>query len=73
MTTTAPAGTLLAWQGKRLADMSRAELVSALNSLWQSYNAVNRKNLSGARLDPMPAADVAGLEDRLAQWFTPKE
>ena len=53
--------------------MSRAELITALNSLWQSYNAVNRKNLSGARLDPMPAADVAGLEDRLAQWFTPKE
>lgn len=73
MPTTAQAGPLLAWQGKRLADMSRAELVSALNSLWQSYNAVNSRKMSAQSLAPMPPANAADLEDTLAGWFGVKE
>lgn len=69
MPTTRPAEILAAWQGKRLETMSRLELIQALQDLWRSYNAVNRRTVGAHALDPMPAHDWDDLTDTLKSWF----
>ena len=43
--------TLSAWRGKRIDDMSRDELVIALNEMHASYTAIARSTMSGHELD----------------------
>lgn len=64
---------MVAWRGRLLAEMSQAELITALREVWRSYMAVNRRTMSAATLALPPDTDVEALEDTLALWFGPKE
>lgn len=73
MPTTPQAETLAAWGNKRLARMTKPELVAALNDLWRAYNAVNRRTIGPSGLATMPDHDLAAIEARLGVWFLPKD
>lgn len=61
---------LSAYGGKRVDDMTREELVEALNGIWRAYCAVNAAKMNGTDpLGPMPEHDVEALEAQLATWF----
>lgn len=45
--------TLSAWRGKRLVDMTRAELIRALQELDASYTALARASLGSGELEPI--------------------
>lgn len=45
--------TLAAWGNKRIADMSRDELIAALNEASASYMAIARSTLNPSELKPI--------------------
>lgn len=49
--------------------MTRPELIQALNDLWRSYNAMNRRTMSGPKLTEPRGAEWSALQDTLAEWF----
>lgn len=65
-----PVFAISAYQGKRVADMSRDELIAALNGVWRAYVAINADRLTySGQLGAMPKHDVAALEATLHEWF----
>ena len=59
---------LAAFGGKRIADMTREELIEALNALHRSYMAIARTNMSKSEV-PVFHEDMELWNDRLKEWF----
>jgi len=63
-----PVPALAAWGGKRVADMTRKELVEALNGIWRAYLAVNQRTMGG-ELSGLPTGNYEEAYRRLGEWF----
>ena len=60
--------TLAAFGTKRIADMSRDDLIDALNRMHRSYMAIARINMGAAEV-PVFHEDMDVWNDKLAEWF----
>lgn len=54
--------------GKRVDDMTRDELIQALNAVWRSYVAVNARGVGSDRT-ALPDRSVGAYDDVLKKWF----
>lgn len=59
---------LSSYGGKRVDDMTREELVEALNAIWLAYVAVNSRHL-GADTTKLPDKAVGAYDEVLREWF----
>ena len=63
-----PVLSLSSYRGKRIDDMTREDLVEALNAIWRAYVAVNARGL-GADTTKLPDKDVGAYDEVLREWF----
>lgn len=59
---------LAAWGMKRIVDMTRDELLAALNAMQRSYMAVIRSKMETNEV-PVFHEDMEKWNDKLADWF----
>lgn len=61
---------LAAYGAKRIEDMTRDELVAALDALWRAYTAINARTLGIDRTE-LPPSQLDQYQAVLEKWFTP--
>ena len=59
---------LAAWGAKRVDEMTRDEMLAALNAMHRSYMAIARANMQGGDV-PVFHEDMDKWNDKLADWF----
>lgn len=59
---------LVAFGTKRIVDMTRDELIDALNQMHRSYMAIARANMTTSEV-PVFHEDMDKWNDKLAEWF----
>lgn len=63
-----PVLALSAYRGKRVDDMTRDELVEALNAVWSAYVAVNARGVT-PDATRLPDRDLGAYDAVLSEWF----
>lgn len=59
---------IAAYGQKRIADMTRSELINALNEMCWRYRLINRNRMQGSEV-PVFHEDMDKWNDKLAEWF----
>lgn len=63
---------IAAWGMKRIDDMSRDELIAALDAMHKRYMMLIRAKMKSSEV-PVFHEDMDKWNEKLAHWFTPKE
>lgn len=61
---------LTAYGNKRIEEMSREELIAALDALWRAYCAINARTIGPDRTE-LPPSEVDQYQAVLEKWFSP--